>query len=358
MKKLVRALGLTISLLSAPAAAWSAGARVMPKLRGLVGAGAAARHTPFAAHSTLSRARLLSQRRRCAPALLGACSAVAVGGVDRSDDGTADVERAAEFSRWLAGRGGKGIGSVVSVRESSVGGWGLFAETDIRQGDPLLVLPVSALSLSEESAEESEYYDGLQSAVQELYGFSSETPQGCPFIAVQLLLHAQHGSASDWAPYLDMLPWERRAGWRWTSPGLPKALEQDAAEIRESVKHEFAHLKRQVFEKHRDVFLPDFFTLERYEWAKDMVLSRAYAVQGLGGLVCLLPGIDMANHATDVEYGVRQLEAEDAACGMPGTEDWATTEQDDELVGLVADRNYKRGDEVWSSYGPLDKSRL
>ena len=33
-------------------------------------------------------------------------------------------------------------------------------------------------------------------------------------------------------------------------------------------------------------------------------------------------------------------------------------DEDEEMVALVADRKYKRGEEVWSSYGPLDKSRL
>jgi hypothetical protein len=267
-----------------------------------------------------------------------------------------------EFSCWLLDRGCRGIGSVVSVRESSVGGWGLVAEADISKGDAVLVLPLGTC-LSEESVEWSEFredFDEISDALQELYGFSSETPHGCPFIAVQLLLHLQQGSASDWAPYINMLPRERRAGWRWSASGLPKSLEEDSAAVRKSIKREFAHLDQRVFQNHRSVFGAEHFTLEQYYWAKDMVLSRAYAVEGdLGGLVCLLPGIDMANHATDVEYGVRQL-ALDEALSVPAGEEWAANDQGDaeEIVGLIADRNYERGEEVWSNYGPLDKSRL
>lgn len=273
-----------------------------------------------------------------------------------------------EFSTWLVNRGCRGIGSVVSVRESStVGGWGLFAEKDIKKGDAVLAMPLSTLSLSEESAERSadfgQVFAEISDALQELYGFSSETPHGCPFIAVQLLLHLQQGGASDWAPYMDMLPRGRCAGWRWSASGLPAALEQDAAAIRESIRQEFNHLKQQVFDDHRNVFGAEYFTLEHYFWAKELVLSRAYAVEGdLGGLVCLLPGIDMANHAPDVEYGVRQLSFDEALkvpWGGPPQE-LTTQEQDDdeEMVALVADRKYARGEEVWSSYGPHDKSRL
>ena len=271
---------------------------------------------------------------------------------------------ASEFSSWLLDRGCRGICSVVSVRESSMGGWGIFAEADISKGDAVLVLPLGTC-LSEESVECSELreeFDEISDALQELYGFSSETPHGCPFIAVQLLLHLQQGSASDWAPYINMLPRERRAGWRWSASGLPKFLKEDSAAVRKSIEREFAHLDRRVFQNHRSVFGAEHFTLEQYCWAKDMVLSRAYAVEGdLGGLACLLPGIDMANHATDVEYGVRQL-ALDEALSVPAGEGWAADDRciDDaeEFVGLIADRNYKSGEEVWSNYGPLDKSRL
>jgi hypothetical protein len=142
-------------------------------------------------------------------------------------------------------------------------------------------------------------------------------------------------------------------------PILPECLREDAAAIRASILAEFARLEQRVFGKHRGVFSADAFTLEQYCWAKECVLSRAYTVEGLGGLVCLLPGIDMANHAVDVEYGVTSdvppvLSGHVGAAG-DGSGD---VEAEEELVGLVVDRAYREGDEVWSNYGPLDKSRL
>ena len=138
-------------------------------------------------------------------------------------------------------------------------------------------------------------------------GFSDVTPHGDPLIAVQLLLIAQEGAASDWAPYLSMLPRQPGAAWMWGAGGgegawggLPASLQEDAAVILDSVAAEYAHLERSVFAQNRAVFGVDGFTRDKYLWAKACVLSRAYAVEGLGGLVCLLPGIDMANHADAV----------------------------------------------------------
>ena len=138
-------------------------------------------------------------------------------------------------------------------------------------------------------------------------GFSDVTPHGDPLIAVQLLLIAQEGAASDWAPYLSMLPRQPGAAWMWGAGGregawggLPASLQEDAAVILDSVAAEYAHLERSVFAQNRAVFGADGFTRDKYLWAKACVLSRAYAVEGLGGLVCLLPGIDMANHADAV----------------------------------------------------------
>lgn len=142
-------------------------------------------------------------------------------------------------------------------------------------------------------------------------------------------------------------------------PILPECLREDAAAIRASIFAEFARLEQRVFGKHRGVFSADAFTLEQYCWAKECVLSRAYTVEGLGGLVCLLPGIDMANHAVDVEYGVTS-DVPPVLSGHVGpTGDGSgDVEAEEEMVGLVVDRAYREGDEVWSNYGPLDKSRL
>ncbi len=70
------------------------------------------------------------------------------------------------------------------------------------------------------------------------------------------------------------------------SQELPSFLLKDAESIRASIQREFSHLEETVFEAHRDVFTADAFSFEKYSWAKELVLSRAYAVDELGGLVC------------------------------------------------------------------------
>ena len=252
----------------------------------------------------------------------------------------------------------------------------MFATRNIRAGDAVLALPLETLSLSEESTDNSTHskeLDKVSDELSTLYGFSDGTPYGDPLIVTQLLLLAQDGDASEWAPYIAMLPRQRRAAWNWDE-GLPPRLAEDAACIRSSVEAEFMHLDKAVFAKNRHVFTAAGFTLERYRWAKECVLSRAYSVEGLGGLTCLLPGIDMANHRTDVSYGVCDLAptvlppSSAAGTSAPAMclegeeveeeeEEEEEEEVDGEWVGLVADRAYGEGEEVWSSYGPLDKGQ-
>ena len=135
-------------------------------------------------------------------------------------DSGAESSRASKFERWLAQRGCKGIGSTIRVGKSNVGGWGLFAARNIRKGEVVLAIPLRSLSLSEESVNYhfghlSDHFDRISEELCSLYGFSCDTPHGDPFITIQLLLHAQDGDASEWAPYISMLPRERRAGWGW-----------------------------------------------------------------------------------------------------------------------------------------------
>ena len=64
------------------------------------------------------------------------------------------------------------------------------------------------------------------------------------------------------------------------------ALLKDADSIRASIQREFSHLEETVFAAHHDVFTVDSFSFEKYSWSKELVLSRAYAIDELGGLVC------------------------------------------------------------------------
>jgi len=185
-----------------------------------------------AAHLVPGGARLAPVRLR---GLRGTrCAGVACG--VRAAAPAADSALAADFSRWWAERGGQGIGSTVRVGRSSVGGWGLFAARNIQPGETALALPLQTLALSEESVEDSAHHEHLELISEKLwslYGFSSsETPHGDPLIVAQLMLHARDGAASEWAPYLAMLPRQPTAGWRWDSqpvrtpppyPGRPHA---------------------------------------------------------------------------------------------------------------------------------------
>ena len=115
--------------------------------------------------------------RQVPPAQLWAASAGSTESSGDSEQVLADA-----FVRWLADRGASGIGSTVRVGRSRTGGWGLIATRDIARGEPVLMLPLRMLSLSEESAEESVHREELEAvsdALWDIYGSDRAPPRPC-----------------------------------------------------------------------------------------------------------------------------------------------------------------------------------
>ena len=115
--------------------------------------------------------------RQVHPAQRWAASAGSTESSGDSDQALGDA-----FGRWLADRGASGIGSTVRVGRSRTGGWGLIAARDIARGEPVLVLPLRTLSLSEESAEESVHREELEAvsdALWDIYGSDRAPPRPC-----------------------------------------------------------------------------------------------------------------------------------------------------------------------------------
>lgn len=118
-----------------------------------------------------------SAPRQVHPAQRWAASAGSTESSGDSDQALGDA-----FGRWLADRGASGIGSTVRVGRSRTGGWGLIAARDIARGEPVLVLPLRTLSLSEESAEESVHREELEAvsdALWDIYGSDRAPPRPC-----------------------------------------------------------------------------------------------------------------------------------------------------------------------------------
>ena len=263
---------------------------------------------------------------------------------DQVPTNTAD-SAAQAFSEWLRQRGAQGIGSKVAIREAQGAGYGLFATTNLPEGDTVLLLPPTCY-LTEDTALDgplAEFYLRCVDALADLYGFSDAVPYGEPLLAVQILIEVANGYRAAFAPYVAMLPRPEacEAAWLWSAEERAALLDPDmaarGAKIAQSVAREYEALHTAVFAPAPDIFPPVVFTLANYRWAKHVVLSRAYAVDGLGE--ALVPGIDVANHIAGVRYGVRLV------AGNAG-------------VGLVADRAYRAGDQIWSSYGRKSNAEL
>lgn len=111
----------------------------------------------------------------------------------------------------------------------------------------------------------------------------------------------------------------------------------------DDVEEDASWLIENVFEKDRERF-PDTvswngeripcFSLEGFKWAMTLSRSRSFF---LDGSLRLIPLLDMCNHSDD------GVEVRDGKMGTFGTTKGAQ---------LVADKNYKQGEEVFCSYGP------
>ncbi len=84
-----------------------------------------------------------SNRHKQFVVIRGCCPLTSAGG------GLIDSEADA-LEEWLIKMGAEGIGSKVKIQRSALGGRGLFATTDIKPGDCVLLLP-SKLVITEET---------------------------------------------------------------------------------------------------------------------------------------------------------------------------------------------------------------
>eukprot|EP01010_Urceolus_cornutus_P003022 NODE_404_length_1696_cov_199.786885_g322_i0.p1 GENE.NODE_404_length_1696_cov_199.786885_g322_i0~~NODE_404_length_1696_cov_199.786885_g322_i0.p1 ORF type:complete len:511 (+),score=104.16 NODE_404_length_1696_cov_199.786885_g322_i0:48-1535(+) len=218
--------------------------------------------------------------------LLLLCVTTALGGSFSVDTPTA------AFNDWM--HSWSPINKQISVGFAPGMGRGLFANSDIKWKSKVLAVPLQFVL---NRANVLQQLTGpIRSSVATLH-------QESAVIAAFMLLQLQQGESARFARWLAILPRSPPPPCTWDTQVL-RSLEVPGAAGRllnqcREYESEFQEAKRNVFDKHFDrTTARRWFTSELWVWARFMVDSRAWTLQGMKFFV---PGADMFNHAPDVE---------------------------------------------------------
>eukprot|EP00850_Spirogloea_muscicola_P016470 SM000133S26836 [mRNA] locus=s133:355263:358278:- [translate_table: standard] len=207
---------------------------------------------------------------------------------------------------------------------------GVFAASDIAEGDVLVRLPRSLWINDQHTANDVEPYDGASSSI---------------VLAAWVLRERAKGAASFWAPYVRVLPRHVQLPHLWGSALLAEVhyrpMIKKIEERRREYDDEYARCDRAAIAN---------ASREDFGWAVAAVSSRAFMLNlrlaGSGDattLHFLLPFIDFLNHDLEPQAAVR----EDAEMEV----------SEDEVV-LVATRAVPGGAPVHGSYGDKSSDRF
>jgi hypothetical protein len=193
-----------------------------------------------------------------------------------SRQGLAGLRCAVGFDTWLAENGGKTACSTSPT--------GLVAGKDLKAGEEACSVSLKACLTA--------------SSARAAFGSTADTVDSETAIALQLLLEKSKGSGSAWAPWLATLPDRDTLDLPYFWPQADKELLQgtsvlDAVEQNEEAyQEEFEQLVRQGW----GAKFPDgVFTLQNYEWAVELVTSRAVCSDKVEGNYVLAPFVDAVN---------------------------------------------------------------
>lgn len=106
-----------------------------------------------------------------------------------------------------------------------------------------------------------------------------------------------------------------------------------------------------MFPKRPDLFPSDMFTIDHYKWSYSMILSRSFRLSfgSAAEVIALVPGMDLINHgSTTTAYAVGEME----------TTPLLFARNAQRYAVLRSDRRYRKGEQVYLSYGPKSNAEL
>jgi hypothetical protein len=120
-------------------------------------------------------------------------------------------------------------------------------------------------------------------------------------------------------------------------------MAQDTLELKRSIESTFSLLDTMCFRTMPNAFPAHIFSASSFRWAVGIAISRCIPSSAIPGLnpalgLVLPAGLDFANHDDSVRLQF--------AAGARGG------------VALIADRNYKTGDQIFTTYGPKSNAQM
>jgi hypothetical protein len=249
-----------------------------------------------------------------------------------------DVEKTnAAFEEWFAGAGATADG--VAVADFPLMGRGVQATKTIHDKHQLFSVPLSAVMCRETIVSKA----GSPALGKVYAGIKSEMD----IVAVYLMHQRALGAASEWAPYINVLPEQVDVIWLFSK--TERALLQDKTEQRKAIdarkgyEKSFKALESQIGEIFKDV--PEagqkFASKAYYMWACSLVGSRALTMSGDRYLV---PFADMFNYEPN-----QQTRAANNGASFLDYHKITKTH-----FNVFTDRTTETGKQVFEDYGDND----
>ena len=194
------------------------------------------------------------------------------------------------FRRWFRSElvsGGSNDG--VDVRRTEAWGLGVFATSAVRKGDAIVRIREEWVATEETVLHHAESEDERQ-----LYRQRASAGQGDVLVAFLLVERYHKRERSKWHPWLNVLPRVFDTPLQYGEDELryvePPVVKRQVLNSRESAVKAYDALRRRLW------FDTD---LEEYKWAKCVVATRAWYMNG--GVGHLVPVAGMFNHMPDEE---------------------------------------------------------
>lgn len=221
-------------------------------------------------------------------------------------------------------------------------GRGLLAKDGMGEGELMMTIPLD-LCLT-------------RLVAQEMFGKAAIPDYMDEYIAIALLLITEKlkGEASNWKPYLDILPTKEgvNPSYVWTEEELDMLKGSPcyfaSKSLKAKIEKEYAELCETTFKRNAKIFPVEKFTIELFTWAFVMLLSRAARLTSklTGEELALVPYADLMNHNP---YSNTYIDAQRS--GMPLISRL-------EEVAVYADRPYKKFEQVFINYGEKGNADL
>eukprot|EP01061_Rhynchopus_euleeides_P008736 TRINITY_DN17890_c0_g1_i1.p1 TRINITY_DN17890_c0_g1~~TRINITY_DN17890_c0_g1_i1.p1 ORF type:complete len:540 (+),score=199.31 TRINITY_DN17890_c0_g1_i1:71-1621(+) len=227
------------------------------------------------------------------------------------------------------------------VRDTGNWGLGVYATADIKKGETILKIPKKWVVSHEGITQRARSLRATdKTAALEFKLYSSLDNQNDALIAWLLIETVHKGDNSEWAVWLRVLPKEFHAPLQFSPAEMrliqPVRVREEVENLRGDAATRYAKLKKQMWFD---------FTLDNWKWAKSILSTRAWHMQGVETLV---PVAGMFNHNPDDD----DARFDYRTAGKTRSQKFLRYHTlSSGVAHVMSDRAVSAGDQVFESYG-------